>query len=268
MPRKRCLNSCSAASKQPVLRSLALVLMLALAMAGRAEVALVTGNDYEPFADRSLPDGGLSTRLVRAAFAAAGTGVSVDYQPWLRGYRATLMGDFAATYPYVYSQQRAAEMRFSDPIMTIDTLVVSRASHPLHYHSPSSLQGTVMCQAQGWAPPDSISQAVARGDIEMMDAAQYDSCFRMLMAGRVDFLLSNNLQWAVQAGLNEMQPGDFHVADRPVQSSRHHLIAPRTPAGEAVIETFNRGLDSLRASGEFDRLVASYPLLRPKNGND
>lgn len=244
--------------------------LLVLSLNTQAELRLVTGNDYPPFAGQSLPDGGLSSQLVRAAFAAAAPDETVDiqFQPWTRGYRATLNSEYSATFPYVYTEQRATEMLFSDPFMLVDTVVISRATAPLDYHSPQDLAGKVLCQAQGWGLPQVIAEAVDAGLIEVVAVPQYASCFRMLLANRVDFLLSNNLQWVVQAQLNALDVSDFYLAGKPVQSTRHYLLAPQTQAGEAVIERFNRGLALLRQSGEYRLLIATYPALGPEYPND
>ncbi|WP_157954442.1 substrate-binding periplasmic protein [Saccharospirillum mangrovi] len=247
---------------------LSIALLAAFSLTGRAEVTLVTGNDYPPFADQALPEGGLSTRLVRAAFAAVDEPTEVRFQPWLRGYRATLNGDFDATFPYVHTDERAEQMLFSVPFITVDTVIISRASHPLNYQTMESLRGAVLCRAQGWGLPAAIQQALDDGIIDVMDAPQYTSCFRMLLAGRVDFLLSNNLQWAVQAQVNELEPSLFYVAPKPIQRSNHYVIAPKTARGQAVIEQFNRGLALLRQTGEYEPLVHDYPLLRPEDADD
>ncbi|MFG1496498.1 transporter substrate-binding domain-containing protein [Saccharospirillum sp. HFRX-1] len=248
--------------------ALVAILVMALTVAARAEVRLVTGNDYPPFTDQSLPDGGLSSRLVQAAFAATGETVDIRFQPWLRGYRATLNGDFDATFPYVHTDQREAEMQFSDPFMNVDTVIISRASQPLDYQSVESLRGMALCRAQGWGLPAVIRDGIAAGIIQVVDAPQYTSCFRMLLAGRVDFLLSNNLQWEVQAQVNQLNPDAFHLAKTPVQRSRHYLIAAKTPAGEAIIEQFNTGLARLKDNGDYGRLVRDYPTLWPENTDD
>ncbi|WP_158269379.1 ABC transporter substrate-binding protein [Saccharospirillum sp. MSK14-1] len=244
------------------------ILGMALAVSVRADVMLVTGNDYPPFTDQDLPDGGLSTRLVQAAFAATGAMVEIHFQPWLRGYRATLNGDFAATFPYVHTDQRESEMVFSDPFMNVDTVIISRATQPLDYASVASLQGMALCRAQGWGLPAAIRDGIDAGIIEVVDAPQYTSCFRMLLAGRVDFLLSNNLQWEVQAQVNHLNPDDFHLATTPVQRSHHYLIAAKTPAGKAIIEQFNTGLARLKNNGDFGRIVRGYPTLWPEEAED
>lgn len=246
---------------------LSLVLWAAFSVSSWADVSLVTGNDYPPFADQSLPEGGLSTRLVRAAFTASDETLDIEFQPWLRGYRATLNGDFDATFPYVYTDERAEQMLYSDPFMTVDTVIISRASQPLDYPSVESLRDTVLCHAQGWGLPADIQQALDQGVIHAVDVPQYISCFRMLLAGRVDFLLSNNLQWAVQAQVNDLDPADFHMSANPVQRSHHHLIAAKNARGQAVIERFNRGLAQLRHNGQYEQLVHDYPVLWPEDAN-
>ena len=74
------------------------------------ELAIATGNDYAPFTDEELPEGGLATEVVVEAFAAVDHEVDIDFRPWARGYHDTGQGVFAGTFPYVHSDERAEEM--------------------------------------------------------------------------------------------------------------------------------------------------------------
>lgn len=70
------------------------------------QFALVTGEDYPPFADPRLPGGGLATILVRQVVAALGATARVDFLPWRRGYEDTLRGRYDGTFPYVRTPER------------------------------------------------------------------------------------------------------------------------------------------------------------------
>ena len=73
-----------------------------MALASAAPVQLVTGDDYAPFTDRELPQGGMLTELVQQALLQAGHQPKLSWLPWKRGYQATLRGQFDATWEKYY----------------------------------------------------------------------------------------------------------------------------------------------------------------------
>ena len=48
---------------------------------------LVTGNDYKPFTDESLPEGGLANEIVKRSYDQIGVKYSIEWKPWKRGFR-------------------------------------------------------------------------------------------------------------------------------------------------------------------------------------
>ncbi|HBM14284.1 MAG TPA: amino acid ABC transporter substrate-binding protein, partial [Rhodospirillaceae bacterium] len=61
-------------------------------------IDVVTGNNYFPYSDERLPNGGLGTLLVTAIIEKMGVPVTVTFLPWDEGYQQTLSGRFVATF--------------------------------------------------------------------------------------------------------------------------------------------------------------------------
>jgi polar amino acid transport system substrate-binding protein len=80
---------------------IALALAYGLAMpAQAATLDIVTGNDFAPYADEKLPNGGFATDLVREVIKKIGTETNIRFLPWKRGYELTTSGETLATFPY------------------------------------------------------------------------------------------------------------------------------------------------------------------------
>ena len=93
--------------------------LLLSGLASAAPVQLVTGDDYAPFTDRELPQGGMLTELVQQALLQAGHQPKLSWLPWKRGYQATLRGQFDVTFPYLKTAEREADYLFSAPLYEI-----------------------------------------------------------------------------------------------------------------------------------------------------
>ncbi len=64
-------------------------------------VRLVTGDDYRPFTDQALPQGGMITEIVDHVFQKMGYQAEIEFHSWSRGYTLSEEGAFLGTFPYV-----------------------------------------------------------------------------------------------------------------------------------------------------------------------
>lgn len=220
-------------------------------------IRLVSGPNYPPFADPALPSGGLIGALVLAAFAEAGIPIDpLQFEPWKRGYADVLAGDFDATFPYIFSPQREAEMIYSEPVYDIVSVAVFRAGQGQDYDGPDSLRGMTLCLPIGYAASPPIAALIKDGAIHLEQPASADLCLKELAAGRVDVFVSaaDLIDLRIAALFGATSP--FQLAKQPVYRQSLHLIARReSPGGAELIRHFNDGLAMLRADGSFEAIV-------------
>ncbi|MBV8651112.1 MAG: amino acid ABC transporter substrate-binding protein, partial [Alphaproteobacteria bacterium] len=115
-----------------IILAAAVMLTTGVATASAQSYTVVSGNDYAPFADSKLPEGGIATEVVKLAFAAVDKQVTIEWKPWKRGYQDTLANDNDATFPYVPTDERKAEMLYSDAIYSVKQEVFAPVDKPLH----------------------------------------------------------------------------------------------------------------------------------------
>ncbi len=236
---------------------LGLSLIGALAASGLSAqpLMLVTGSDYAPFSDEKLPEGGLATEIVKKAMKLAGVEVQINFFPWKRGYDGTLDGEFAATFPYVPTDERKAAMEYSDPIVTIRQVVFSAKDKPVLFSAVADLKGKTICQPIGYALPADLEPLVANGEIKREAPKELDNCGRMLLIGRADFLVGD----AFTLGAMFQRIGGVEkigIGDRVLDTTYLHLIASKKAGDTAsVITAFNAGLKQLKDSGEYTRIM-------------
>lgn len=233
------------------------LLLLVSASAAAAPLRLVSGPDYVPYADPSLPSGGLGGALVLAAFAIGGVAVDpIQFEPWKRAYADTLAGEFDATFPYIRSTQRETEMLFSDPIYDIVTVALFRADSGRDYVEPSSLAGLSLCLPIGYAPASPLVSLVDAQVIHVERPASPDLCLRELAERRVDVFVgpSELIDLRVAALFGAASP--FVRGRTPVFLQSLYLLAARTgPGSSDLIHRFNEGLAMLRADGRYEAIV-------------
>jgi len=220
---------------------------------------LATGNDYAPFVDRRLPGGGMATRVVRQAFAAVQRPVEIDFVSWPRAYAYALDGIYDATFPYVHTAKRAESFLYSKPIVVTKSYVISAAAHPVPFAgSLDSLNGRRLCMPKGYALYDRLATQAQQGRISVERPSTPELCVRLLMAGRVDFLVLNVPAFKRHMAKEGGRLSDFHVSEQPISERSLHLIAAKSqPGSAAVIRAFERGLRQLHDTGTYDDIIAA-----------
>src|SRR5262249_51038326 len=61
---------------------------------------LVGGPDFRPLSDPGLSHGGMATEIIAAAFAKVGDSVTIEFEPWPRGYADARKLRYDGTFPY------------------------------------------------------------------------------------------------------------------------------------------------------------------------
>ncbi|HWT98557.1 MAG TPA: transporter substrate-binding domain-containing protein [Terriglobales bacterium] len=221
-----------------------------------AGLRLVTGPDYKPFTDPSLPMGGMQSEIVRAAFGKVGETVNITFQPWLRGYAETQRLAFDATFPYARSTERAKDFLYSDDIYVQVSRPYVLQDSTLTAVTTDDLAGKTLCSPQGYVVAAPIAQLLERRAIRLERPDSMDQCFKMLQLRRVDAVICVDVQAHATAqhvlGHQDMvKPLAAVIAI----TTNGLIVARQHPDAQRIIADFNRGLALLKASGEFDAIV-------------
>lgn len=218
---------------------------------------LVTG-EYPPYTGQSLPSGGMSTVLVKAIFKAAGLAEpTIDWQPWQRGYAAAEAGKYVATYPYARDTEWEKSFLYSDPLHTYRNAFFTRKKFSDAIEG--RWNGLTLCVPLGWET-SYLEPFLKTFQMTLIRPASMDLCLHMVERGRAD-LVPENAVAMVEEIKALFGRGDVLVESQYGQQDGLHLffiISRQRPDAEEVLKKFNTGLAALRASGEYDRLIAQF----------
>jgi polar amino acid transport system substrate-binding protein len=238
----------------------AAALGLAAGPAAADTVSLVTGNEYRPYVDENLREGGMIAWLVREAYERAGHTVeTIDYTAWNRAYQATLAGHYTAIFPYVPTPKRRAEMHFSDPVYTTEILAAVRADSGLEVDQVSDLHGLTYCTPSGYSPGTEIEDLEAAGKVKAEHPYKMLDCLRLLDAGRVDFIPMEapTTLMAAKEAFGDTERVAF--GELVLETETLHLLFSKDVAGSAAArDAFNAALAQLKASGRYQEIVDDY----------
>lgn len=238
----------------------------------RADLVLLTGGNYMPFADRAWPQQGLAVELVAAALRASPAPVEFEVlweDDWSRHLFPLLdekrrdMGfpwvkpDCAATP----EAARCSQFHYSEPLMDLPMILFKRSHGDFVYESDTDLAGRRLCRPEGFLTHD-LDRAdrrwLSEGVIELVRPPTAEACFEALMAGEVDAVTVNVFLGAakvVSMGLR----GRVVPIDTPLSRETLHVVISKThPRGTTHLYRVNAGLAALRESGQYNEIVTRH----------
>ena len=236
----------------------ALLLALPVRAAGLPVLRLATG-EFPPYATASRPDQGLALAVVRRAFELGGFAVDFHFLPWPRALAETREGRWDASAHWGATPERRRDFLLSDNLYTERWVLLHRADMPFDWRSLDDLRPYRLGLVPEYTYSPDIWAGARSGQLRSESPRNDLISLRMLLAGRIDLLpLDRNVACDVlthQFSAAEQARLSAHPRLVIDSFTTHVLFPPGRPDSAARRDAFNRGLQLLRASGEYQRLT-------------
>ncbi len=220
------------------------------------DVTMLTLN-WAPHYGEELPEQGLTTALVKAAFEAGGHDAGIQFVPWSRALKEVEEGKADVVMGAYYNDERTEKYIYSDVIYHLNVGLIARPGlGKTRYESLRELRDFSIGVSRGFA------------NSEEFDAAQYLNKdvastpvlnIRKLYRGRIDMAVMNFDLFRYEAKKAGHCISSVNFMDPPLQEHGLYVMASRNIAdGEKLMQDFNAGLAELHDSGKFDRILNRF----------
>ncbi|MDH3633344.1 MAG: transporter substrate-binding domain-containing protein [Gammaproteobacteria bacterium] len=217
------------------------------------EISMLTV-EWAPHYGSELPEEGLTTAIVKAAFRASGHVSEVDFIPWTRALKEVEEGKADIVMGAYHNKEREQTYIFSDPIYFLQLGLIARPGLGItRYDSLRELAPYSIGISRGFANSEEFDAA---NYLDKQVASFPNLNIRKLFRGRIDMAVMNFDLFRYEARKEGFCIGDVEFVEPPLETHGLYLMASRNIAdGKKVIADFNRGLAKIRQNGEFDRIV-------------
>lgn len=226
--------------------------------------------EWLPYTGPSLPEGGLSGAVAKAAAARFGHGVKVDYFPWKRAMQVG-GGDpgYAGYYPAYHTPERARDCHFSAPMGQSTVGLAMLASAPLKWRRLDDLAGSKLGVVLGYSNGEAFDQMVKSGKLSVDPSVSDTINLKKLLAGRVRAAVVDK---AVMRYLLATDPAlskekaALMFDERPLATLGLHVCFQRTPVGLKLKQAYDAALGQIDIpaieNAYFDKLERSLGSAR------
>lgn len=237
------------------------------------KVRLVTGDDFAPFTDRGLENGGLLAEVVTAAMDAA-VGPEGHDTFWVNDWGSHLdqmlpAGLMEMAYPWAKpncesnpNEGRCATFHYSQPMFEYLVLLFVNQDNPIPFAKDSDVEGRTLCRpadytthmlnenGRNWLAEDKIKLERPRDPAE---------CFTMLVNGDVDGVVLNEFTARDAIFALGLENRVEAVQSRPVSiTGLHVMVHKENPLAEQLVSTINNGLAAIKQQGAYQEIVARH----------
>ena len=237
-------------------------------------IAFVTGNGYAPFADETLPGGGMMTQLVEMSVFRADPAIPYTMtfiNDWQAHIDALLpSGAYDLSFPWIRpnceapetlspgDQVRCSDFVFSGPFYEIvDGFFALRSSGLAAATDYAEFSGKRICRPEGYTTGVLDAAGLTATSVTLVRPTLATDCFKALAAGEVD-LVSIDAEVgdaaAARLGLTaevEQNPQLFSLLSL-------HVIAHKSNARAVdLIGQLDAGLIEMYQSGEWYEIVST-----------
>jgi ABC-type amino acid transport substrate-binding protein len=237
-------------------------------------IAIVTGNGYAPFADETLPGGGMMTQLVEMAVFRTDPGIAYNLSfinDWQAHIDALLpSGAYDLSFPWVRpdcegndmlssgDEARCRDFAFSAPFYEIvDGFFATRDSGLMSVTSYVGFQGKRICRPEGFTTGVLDEAGLMAPTITLVRGSDAKDCFRALSAGEVDLV-------SIDAEVGDTTVAKMgmiaEVGQNPHLSTilSLHVIAHKSnPRAVAMLGKLDEGLREMYETGEWYDIVST-----------
>ncbi|WP_449355938.1 substrate-binding periplasmic protein [Alishewanella longhuensis] len=214
----------------------------------------ISTGEWPPFLGEGLPEQGVIARLIRDIFAEANINVQFTFLPWSRAMRDTVNGKYAATAVWMFAEDRAQNLLYSEPVLDEKFVFFYRKSQPFYWQQLTDLQGMVVGGVSGYSYGPVFDAAVKNHIIGLDIVGSVEQNFRRLALGRVDVVAEE-----ISVGYHMLQQRMPDIANsithhpQPLLINQSFLLFPKAnPQSEALNLLFNTLLQEFRANGRYD----------------
>jgi len=245
------------------IRILFVIFLSALFSGLRAEVLAESNHikldvgDWPPYISFESP--GVLQLVVDEIFAKVGVETKHLQKSWVRA-EFDIDNNDAYSYGWIRNSEREDKWHFSDPVMSITNVFVSRKSKPIIWNELNDLKPYVIATARGYSYGNDFDKL--KPQLKIFETNTENIGIKMLIHGRVDMVVIDSIvaKQILSDNHTPQEAAQLHFAmNKPVTESKLHFVCSiKNVACPQWIARFNAGLARLKESGELNQIIRSY----------
>ena len=240
-----------------MMRSFIAGLLILLIIGAEAQELEMTASTWSPYVDGRLYEHGVAIAVAGTALERAGYNPSLTVGSWPQVLIATQNGTYDVLVGVWFTDERSAELAFSEPFLNNEIKFLKRSDSDIRYRSIDDLIGLRIGVVNDYAYS---REAVSTTGIDIAVAGSVRENVESLLAGELDLVLAD-ARVAIYEVNQLVAAKNVTLLPEPVMTRGLRIAVSRArPDHNEIIEAFNAAIVSMRSDGSYDSLLANYRI--------
>jgi polar amino acid transport system substrate-binding protein len=236
----------------PSLAALAIAALAAWSCNADDRLVRLVSLDWQPYAGATLPEQGAAAAVVKAAFAAAGQSVDVDFYPWARAvHLAESANEYDGIFPVYYSAARARWLNCSSAIGRSPLGFAERRAAPVAWSKLADLEAYKIGIVRDYVNTEAFDGRVAAGRIRVDVVGSDTQNLQKLAHGRIDLAVidRNVMEQLLKRPALQSAPelAGLQFNRRVLENQDIFICFKRNAAGDRLAAAFAAGMRKIDA---------------------
>lgn len=239
--------------------SLFIITLLLSQLSMAEKVVKLTSLDWPPYSGKTLSDQGASVAVAKAAFAAMGYTLKVDFFPWSRAV-AQAKNDksaYAGYFPEYYSDDIAKEFTYSDVMGNGPLGFVEQKSKPIHWETLSDLKPFRIGVVQDYVNTADFDAMAAAREIKTEAVISDKNNLLKVINGRLDLAVidKNVMEYLFKTDKAlKGKKGKASFNATLLEDKKLYICFKNNAQGKEMAKIFNEGLKKI----DIDAIMAKH----------
>ena len=217
--------------------------------------------EYPPHYGSSMKNQGPLAEIVKRAFLQKGINVEFVFLPWIRALEWAKTGKVDGIMGAWYTEARTEHFLYSEPIYPNELVFYKAKNRDIVFNSFKDLvQSEILLgSVRGYAQIKGVEES----GIYILYVNNDTQNFKLLSRQRVDLVVVDREYAKYMLATPELTPiaDSVELIDNVLEFRLQHvLMSKQSPRAQAKLTAFNQGLAELKASGEFQQILAQHQL--------
>ncbi|MBK6637075.1 MAG: ABC transporter substrate-binding protein [Rhodocyclaceae bacterium] len=223
-------------------------------VASAAETWKITSLDWQPFSGKTLPEGGASIAVLRAALKAEGIELQVEFYPWTRAIETAKQPGYAGVYPS-WPEDVAPGFTGSAVLFKSPVGFVEPKAKPLVWTKLEDLKGKKIGIVQDYGNTPEFMALAKNGTIKTEVVTSDLLNIKKVAGGRIDgaFIDLANLNYFLKYDAKDLA-GQVQANPRVIDSKDLVLAINDSFVNKKANAILSSGLAKINA----DKIIKDY----------
>ncbi|WP_258406645.1 substrate-binding periplasmic protein [Shewanella spartinae] len=239
-----------------LLVSIFIATLLCVVSAPKAETLKLSSLNWPPYSGPTLKDGGACVVVARAALAAMGHELQVDYFPWSRTVRVVTRDDSGYQGYFPEYHHPTDKFIFSDSMGQSPLGILEQSQHPITWSRVQDLNAYTLGVVRDYVNTQALDEMIAIGaqPVELVSSDEHN--IRKVATGRVQGAVMDLYVYQFlieQPHLSELKTR-LQFNKQLLESKQLYIAFRNTPEGRRWREIYNAGLARIQV----EQLLKDY----------